>query len=271
VSHELHYKNHLSRFYTWMFGDFDAMVRAQREFFERRSILPGSSAVALDLGSGSGFQSIALRGLGFMVLAVDTSEELLCELRKRDGEVQTFNRDFRDLSFVADRVPELVVCMGDTLTHLASSDEVRDVIRQSHDLLAPGGALVLTFRDLSVARRGQDRFLLVRAAEDRILTCFLEDDGDSVIVSDLLHERRGAEWTLAKSSYRKIKLSMAAVRDIAADAGFRVETEQLKSGLCVVIARKHGTGAVGGKRLADRARLDRNAPCADDCHHEKPV
>jgi 2-polyprenyl-3-methyl-5-hydroxy-6-metoxy-1,4-benzoquinol methylase len=238
VTHEEHYKTHLSRFYTWMFGDFDTMVETQAAFFERHSIAPSSSGVALDLGSGPGFQSIALSRLGFGVLAVDTSEELLRELKARESRVQVYARDFRDLSFVRESRPELIVCMGDTLTHLGSLGEVRSVIGQAFDLLVPKGRLILTFRDLSVPRLGVDRFIAVRSDAERILTCFLEDDGESVIVSDILHEKNGTEWDLSKSSYRKIKLSLAAASALASEAGFRVASEQLRSGMNVVIGRK---------------------------------
>jgi len=221
-----------------MFGDYDAMVRTQRAFFDGHSIAPNSTRVALDLGSGPGFQSIALSQIGFDVLAIDTSEELLRELAGRCGSVKTLNRDFRDLSFAMGSRPELIVCMGDTLTHLGSVDEVRSVIRQTHALLVPKGRVVLTFRDLSVPRKDVDRFIPVRGDADRILTSFLEDAGDSVVVFDLLHERAGADWTLTKSCYRKIKLTKAAASAIAVEAGFRVETDQLKNGMIVVIGLK---------------------------------
>lgn len=57
---ESHYRNHLANFYSWMFGDFKEMVVRQLDLFKSFSIQPASSKVAIDLGSGSGFQFIAL-------------------------------------------------------------------------------------------------------------------------------------------------------------------------------------------------------------------
>lgn len=233
-----HYRSHLSGFYSWMFGDFDSAVAAQRRFFEARSIAPGPSGVAVDLGSGSGFQSIALAELGFDVLAVDTSDELLRELKSRNESVRVQTGDIRHLSFMHGVKPALVVCMGDTITHLASVDEVRSVICQVHEMLGPRGKMILTFRDLTVPRLGVDRFILVRSDPDRILTCFLEDLGDSVEVSDLLHQKSGTEWKLTKSCYRKLKLTLAVASSLAVDAGFSVETEVLKNGMIAVIGKK---------------------------------
>ena len=101
---------------------------------------------------GSGFQSVALSQLGFDVRAVDTSDELLEELRQRNAGIKTYCRDIRDLLFAQEFNTELVVCMGDTLTHLESIGEVQSLVNQAHALLQTSGKIIFTFRDLSVAR-----------------------------------------------------------------------------------------------------------------------
>lgn len=40
--------------------------------------------------------------------------------------------------------------------------------------LAPGGMLLLTYRDLSNALHGVDRAIPVRSTDDRIMLCFLD-------------------------------------------------------------------------------------------------
>jgi 2-polyprenyl-3-methyl-5-hydroxy-6-metoxy-1,4-benzoquinol methylase len=108
-------------------GDFGSRVREYRGFFERAGISPRLGGRVLDLGAGSGFQSLALAELGFGVLAMDTSEVLLEELRARVGEheVRPVLGDMRDPRTYAEEGPfEVAVCMGDTLPHLRSYDEV---------------------------------------------------------------------------------------------------------------------------------------------------
>jgi SAM-dependent methyltransferase len=223
-----------------MMGDFESVVQSQVDLFRRHGIRPSSSRGALDLGAGPGYQSIALEQLGFKVTAVDTSQELLEELGERSKSVKTHCRDIRDLSFARAQSPELVACMGDTITHLDSVDEFRSLISEAYQVLVPEGLLVLTFRDLSVPRMGVDRFIPVRSDGDRILTCFLEDNGDWVTVTDLLHYRNGSEWSLSKSSYQKIKLTLADAVQSAEQTGFRVQSETLPSGMNVMIGRKTG-------------------------------
>src|ERR1700692_3864627 len=87
-----HYERLLSQHYTWMFGvSFEDRVTEQKSFLSR-TLAPlhytPEAALAVDLGCGSGFQTIALAQLGFSpVIAVDTSAELLDELRFHVGDL----------------------------------------------------------------------------------------------------------------------------------------------------------------------------------------
>jgi len=79
-----YYETALGEHYSRMFGEFQAKVGEQRALLERLGVASRLSAgTAVDLGCGSGFQSIALAHRGFRVLAVDFSERLLAELRDR--------------------------------------------------------------------------------------------------------------------------------------------------------------------------------------------
>ena len=123
---EEHYENLLARHYSWMRGDYDSMVRECLAFFEEAGVAPRSGGKALDLGCGPGFQSIALAELGFAVLSVDTSGVLLEELRSRAGgrDILAVPGDIRDPGVYAAEGPfEVAVCIGDTLTHLATPRE----------------------------------------------------------------------------------------------------------------------------------------------------
>ncbi|WP_437644144.1 hypothetical protein [Sorangium sp. So ce362] len=62
----------LAEHYSRMFGDYDAKVAEQRALFERLGVRPEGPSEAIDLGGGSGLQSLALAQLGFRVTAVNT-------------------------------------------------------------------------------------------------------------------------------------------------------------------------------------------------------
>ncbi|WP_395366963.1 class I SAM-dependent methyltransferase [Streptomyces sp. YH02] len=229
-----HYDRLLAAHYTWMLGsDIHANARDQAELLRRLGVQSEADEdAAIDLGSGPGPQTLALAHLGFSsVTAVDTSRALLDELAghaKTAGVadvVRTLHADLRDaLPRVAGpATAAVIVCMGDTLTHLPGPADVRALLKDMTHALRPGGHVVVTYRDLTGELRGEGRFLPVRSTEDRLLTCFLEYvDDDTVMVHDLLHTRTEGEWHLQVGSYPKLRLAADWLTDEALRAGLEV-------------------------------------------------
>lgn len=239
-----HYETLLARHYSWMVGAaFDAKVAEQQGLLQELGVR--GEGVALDLGCGPGYQAVALAKLGYApVRAVDGSEILLKELAEnaRDLPIERVQGDIRHLKkFTAPESASAIVCMGDTLTHLESLEDVSQLLADAHTALKPGGVLALTFRDLSIEREGLDRFLPIRADADRIMTCVLEFETDHVVINDLIYVREGQSWSLHKSRFRKIRLG---VDDVLADLrllGFRVTVNKiLASGMQAIAAVKQG-------------------------------
>ncbi|WP_437807315.1 class I SAM-dependent methyltransferase [Sorangium sp. So ce1078] len=243
-----HYDKLLAEHYSRMFGDHDAKVAEQRALLERLGLRPEGASGAIDLGCGSGFQSLALAQLGFTVTAVDTSDKLLAELASRRGQlaVDVVRADLLEALERPGPPFALAVCMGDTLPHLGSKADVERMFAGCARRLEPGGRLALTFRDLTRELEGVDRFIPVHDSADVIMTCFLEYEPDTVKVHDLVHTRgrEDGRWRLSASSYRKLRLSADWVCDRLEAAGFRVLHREVARGLVTLLAR---SGAdVGG-------------------------
>ena len=63
---------------------------------------------------------------------------------------------------------DAILCMGDTLTHLASHEDVERLLTDVAAALSPSGVFVATFRNyFSSHLIGTSRFLLVRSDEAR--------------------------------------------------------------------------------------------------------
>lgn len=235
-----HYDGLLAEHYTWLYGGAEAMIARNREFFREHGIARQGGGVVVDLGAGSGFQSVPLAELGYRVIALDLSEKLLAELTRRcEGLPVTPVHD--DLRRFADHCPatvDLVVCMGDTLTHLDRLLDVEQLLRAIHDRLTDGGKVIFTFRDLTGRLEGLDRFIPVRSDDRTVFTCFIEDQGDHAMIHDLIYVREADRWVLRKSCYRKLHIAVDWLSERMKNLGFAVDVADRTAGLVTVIAPK---------------------------------
>jgi SAM-dependent methyltransferase len=235
-----HYRSHLAPVYAWMSGGSDAAIA--RGETEIGALLPDLSngSRAVDLGSGFGMHSIPLARRGCSVLALDSSSYLLEQLKAHAGmlPIMAVEDDLLAFQRYLDRPADIILCMGDTLTHLPDRDAALQLFTLAAASLRPGGTFIATFRDYTQALVGNGRFIPVKSDADRILTCFLEYAAGHVDVHDMLHERNGAIWQLRVSTYRKLRLDPPWVSAALHERGFSVRTEPGLAGMVRVVAAK---------------------------------
>jgi SAM-dependent methyltransferase len=236
-----HYAHHLGPVYSWMVGDLEAAsARASAELDALG--LPGQThGAAVDLGAGFGLHTLPLARRGFTVTAIDSCQTLVDELQGRAAgmPIDAVAGDILDFRKYVSKPVEVILCMGDTLTHLPERDSVEHLFADVAASLTPGGLFVATFRDyVSAPLQGDRRFIPVRSDESRILTCFLEYGEGTVTVHDLLHERANGQWHQRVSSYRKLRLQPQWVAAKLAERGLQVRTGTAPAGMTLVAATK---------------------------------
>lgn len=235
-----HYEDLLAPIYSWMAGGFEAGLEKNIRFFNEHELTPTNSGLALDLGAGCGFQSIPLAMRGYRVTAIDMDRYLLKELEEHGNSlpIRIVEDDLRQFhKHIATEI-ELAVCMVDTLLHLKSPTDVQALFSDVQRALEEGGRFVVTFRDLSKASTGLDRFIPVRSDDDMILTCFLDYEPDAVLVHDLVYRRHECKWSFSRSCYRKLRLAPNWIVDQLIHNGFAIEKLEDDRGMITVIARK---------------------------------
>jgi len=101
-------------------------------------------ARVLDLGCGTGLQSVSLAKKGFTVVGVDKSEMALKAAReKADGlaGVRFVRSDLETDPLTAYGVHDLVLCIGNTISHL-TRPRIAVLFDSLRRALAPGGVLL---------------------------------------------------------------------------------------------------------------------------------
>ena len=220
-----HYDAILASRYTWMMGGLDGCLSSARALLDAVGLTDEGTGTVLDLGAGAGYHARTLASRGFSVVAVDTSEALLSELREvcAGMAVTTIQSDLLDETKYAEQGPyALVLCVGDTLTHLSSTKDVDRLIRMAARLLMPGGALLLQFREQPRDLSPQESVITMRSERDRIMQCVLHFEPTRVLVTDVVHEWNGQAWLTTKSTYPKLRLSTEELLEIATTAGLNI-------------------------------------------------
>lgn len=235
-----HYDQHLGPVYTWMLGDMTAALDDARAELFKLGIDDRAPGIAVDLGAGPGVYSIPLAELGFSVIALDSCAGLLKEIRDREGDysIQTIEGDLTSFRTYYPGRTGVILCMGDTLTHLPAREAVQQLLKDVKTALNPDGLFVATFRDyMSAPLEGVARFIPVRSDESRILTCFLEYGDTVVTVYDILQDRNELGWSTKVSSYPKLRLEPAWVEAQLQRLGFQTILECGSRGMVRLIGR----------------------------------
>ena len=235
-----HYEKHLADFYSWMIGELEPKSTEFQNLLTSNGIEPKNTKTAIDLGAGNGIQSIALKELGFEVIAVDFNEQLLNELKTNPSAVgiKTKLTDITNVMEFESLKPELIVCCGDTITHLNDKIEIDKLISDASKILENNGHLILTFRNYTNELNDQQRFIPVKSAEDRILTCVLEYEAEKVKVTDLLHEKTNGEWIQKTSTYEKFRIDPKEVVRILEKNGMSIQLNESINRMETIIATK---------------------------------
>jgi SAM-dependent methyltransferase len=233
-----HYNRHLGPIYAWMVGGIDSALERGSMELEAVGAAPVESGLAVDLGAGFGMHAIPLARRGFNVLAIDNCGVLLDAMRTEKSElpIEIVEEDLFSFPQKLSEKPDVVLCMNDTLTHLADKAAVVKLIQSVAGQLTSGGQFIMTFRDYSKPLEAEQRFIPVRSNPTRIFSCFLEYADSHLTVNDILYEWNGSDWELSISSYKKVRISPEWLADSLRENGFNVNCESGASGMVRVVA-----------------------------------
>ena len=121
-------------------AEWTAFARHCLGVMNRTGILQDRSGrVAIDLACGTGVLAAALAGLGFSVVGVDISEEMIRIAREECPAGSFVVGDIRDTELPV--AADLVTCTFDSLNYLKSAAEVGKVFRKVRGYLKGDGRL----------------------------------------------------------------------------------------------------------------------------------
>ena len=226
--------------------DYEATVEFYMEILRREGVKPRS---VVDLACGTGSVTAILAKMGYPVLGVDMSEEMLTEAAMKTMDMDPIPR------FVCQRLQELrlpravdmAVCALDSLDYITDPDDCKEAIRRIYKALNPGGIFIFDVNTPEKLRAMDGQVFL---DEDDDVYCvwrgeFDEETNVCIYWMDLF-QRQGKAWIRSYEEHREYAYSEAQLRGYLKAAGF--------THIEVYADRKFEAPAEGEQRIYFKAR-----------------
>ncbi len=156
-------------FYDRLAADYDRMTRFEDRIEGEQKILAqwkiryGFSS-ALDAACGTGMHAIILSRLGVRVAGADPSEAML-EQARRNAERANVAVDWANLPFAklsrgfGNSSFDAVFCLGNSLPHLLTDEELKVALENFNAVLRPNGILVVQILNYARILTGRQRIV----------------------------------------------------------------------------------------------------------------
>lgn len=137
--------------------DWDKRAFGEGSFFTDVLLSLGACSV-LDVSTGSGFHAVQLKKAGFRVRASDGSQTMVdratVNFARHGVKIPITCCDWMDLDPAQLGTFDAVLCLGSSLCHVFDEAERVAVLQRFHELLRPGGVLIVDQRNFQAILAG---------------------------------------------------------------------------------------------------------------------
>lgn len=157
-------------FFTWLLGRYDV-------------------SNCLDCACGTGWHLFMLDELGIKAFGSDLSTDMLAVAERNlfGKDVVLKQEDFRTLDQSWHQDFDLVICMTSSLAHMLSDDDVLAALQSMHQVLKPGGVLVISNGISDQLLDTKPKFMPARISSDYAFYFFFEYPHPEQIVFHTLY------------------------------------------------------------------------------------
>ena len=200
--------------------DYEATVAFYTQILDREGIKPRT---VVDLACGTGSVTVILARMGYQVLGVDMSEEMLTEAAMKTMDLTPMPRFSCQLlqELRLPRAVDMAVCALDSLDYIVDPEDCKEAIRRIYKALNPGGVFIFDVNTPEKLRAMDGQVFL---DEDDDVYCVWRGEFDeSINICSYgmdLFQRRGEMWERSFEEHREYAYSEAQLREYLKAAGF---------------------------------------------------
>lgn len=199
-----------SDFYDYFSSDYDRFVnwpgRLELELpFLEKQLKASNARRILDAACGTGMHAIALAKLGFEVAGADLSEKMI-EKSEANAKESCVSVSFKASGFgrlsaaFGSQSFDALLCLGNSLPHLLSVDDLQKALADFESVLRPGGLLIIQNRNFDAVMKTRQRWMEPQSAREGdaewLFLRFYDFEPDGLINFNILSLKRqgGQAW-----------------------------------------------------------------------------
>jgi glycine/sarcosine N-methyltransferase len=187
--------------------DWKGRLENEMPFFERLFEQKGVRRV-LDSACATGMHTIALAGKGYEAIGADPSQAMIEKARANAAaagvDVKFVQAAFGELEEKAGGGFDAVICLGNSLPHITSDDELRRTLLDMQRGLNPGGVLVIQNRNYDKIWPEKIKYMPLNTAEfagkEILFFRMLEFHETDMTFSIVTFVKQAGQWTYNVSS-----------------------------------------------------------------------
>ncbi|MFO7918582.1 MAG: class I SAM-dependent methyltransferase [Anaerolineae bacterium] len=218
------------------FIDWEGRLRSELSFIEEQ-LQSVNACRVLDAACGSGMHAIALAEKGYEVVGTDLNAEMIARARGNAGDAGSEARfrvaGFGELAQVLDVGEDgfdALLCLGNSLPHVLTPEELIATLADFFACLRPGGLLLIQNRNFDMVLADRERWMGPRSHREGnkewLFLRFYDFEPHERLCFNLVTLRREGDddWEQQVTSTRLWALRQETVLDALAETGYKAVT-----------------------------------------------
>ena len=219
-----------SDFYNALSENYDNMLGFENALQKRKNVLNkfirSNYKTAIDIGCGTGLDSVSLALIGLKVTGFDTSKLMISQARKnalqRNLRLQFISAPFDIVNVSKSKKADLVVSLGNAFANIKESD-LKSIIKLTYNILNEGGSFLFQVLNYDLIRKENKRIVNITSKNEKTFIRFYDiekkllrfnflivsskDSSDYNLISTQLYEHNKTWFSsaLKNSGFKKIK------------------------------------------------------------------
>lgn len=170
-----------SDFYNSLSENYDDMLGFENALQKRKNLLSkfidSNYRNAIDIGCGTGLDSISLALNGLKVTGFDTSEFMISRARKnakeRNLNVRFINAPFNKINISKCKNTDLIVSLGNAFANI-KKNELKGIIKLAYDVLNHGGRFLFQVLNYDLIRKENKRIVNITSKNEKTFIRFYD-------------------------------------------------------------------------------------------------